>query len=624
MADNPELMPGRHDNLSPEQELRRLLLHDDLPRLDQLDARLGSDQALHQSLVPVIAGVLRDAGVKQPRQLAASLTPLVVSAIRTEIRNSRDMMVDALYPITGQLVAAAVRNAFKDLLDQLNAKLDSTLSTERLSAKIKAFMTGRSEAEVLLGRGAALEIADIWLIERQSGLMIARADEQAEDSQLVSGTLTALMAFVRDAVDDTGEHELRTLDLGDVSLHLQVSPTVITAVKTRGVPPAGFARALDQAFRAFLERWGEDLQDTRDLAPDERQALSEDLATRLEGLLEARRRGFRGPSRKGTILVSLLALALLGGIGWYAYDRYQENRILAEAHALIDSRPALAGYPLTIDYPTARGALLLTGLTPDQASADRLGQDFEEAGLGVPLDFRLRPLDDDGEAADLSAVRASIDEIRAGTAMLERGRAADRQELEGQVRALAALSTDLGEQLADLRGVLKRPDPAIDAALARFDQTAAGLAGRLERLSARLEQGSAARDFLLLQDWFGRQTIRFRAGAALIDEAGAGDLLDEIGAALDRLPSAARLRIVGYGDDSGTAEANQEVAENRANYVAGRLVAKGVPSSRLDAVGRGNERRLSPASGVGSPNRRIEFELLLPPSLPEAGAAGRP
>ena len=149
------------DNLASSEQLKRLLLQEEQERLDRLEVRLGDDDALKSSLTPIIADILRDAGVKDYRRLADALAPVVLQSIKTEIHNSRDMMVDALYPITGRLVAAAVRNAFKDLVDQLNSKLDSTLSVDRWRAQIKAKLSGRSEAEVLLSEGAAFEIVDL-------------------------------------------------------------------------------------------------------------------------------------------------------------------------------------------------------------------------------------------------------------------------------------------------------------------------------------------------------------------------------------------------------------------------------------------------------------------------------
>ena len=229
------------------------------------------------------------------------------------------MMVDALYPITGRLVAAAVRNAFKDLVDQLNSRLDSTLSVDRWRAKLKAVISGRSEAEILLSEGAAFEIIDLLLINRQSGLLIAQAGIDAEqgsmDSNLLGSILTAIMAFVRDAMSQSSEQDLRTLHVGDMRLHLQVSPSAVLAVKTKGPPPAGFETELNEIFYAFLSRWGSVLGDPDKIESHDGMALAADLDERFQSLLKAKQSNFRGASGKGSFLLGALASLAVFWIG---------------------------------------------------------------------------------------------------------------------------------------------------------------------------------------------------------------------------------------------------------------------------------------------------------------------
>ena len=72
------------DNLTSSEQLRRLLLQEEQERIDRLEARLGDEEALRGSLVPIIADVLRDAGVKDYHRLAGALAPIVVQSIKTE------------------------------------------------------------------------------------------------------------------------------------------------------------------------------------------------------------------------------------------------------------------------------------------------------------------------------------------------------------------------------------------------------------------------------------------------------------------------------------------------------------------------------------------------------------
>jgi outer membrane protein OmpA-like peptidoglycan-associated protein len=54
---------------------------------------------------------------------------------------------------------------------------------------------------------------------------------------------------------------------------------------------------------------------------------------------------------------------------------------------------------------------------------------------------------------------------------------------------------------------------------------------------------------------------------------------------------------------------SDRVARSRAALVAEKLRDLGIPDGRLQAVGRGNEKRVADVDGRGSANRRVEFEL---------------
>ena len=102
------------------------------------------------------------------------MAPLVVAAIRSEIANSRDMMVEALYPITGRLVAAAVSNAFRALLETINAR-PRPAPVHKAVAAAPARFAHRAPARRNRARSrAASTRAAHSGAERDSGRLIAR------------------------------------------------------------------------------------------------------------------------------------------------------------------------------------------------------------------------------------------------------------------------------------------------------------------------------------------------------------------------------------------------------------------------------------------------------------------
>ncbi|MCB1086602.1 MAG: OmpA family protein [Verrucomicrobiae bacterium] len=77
--------------------------------------------------------------------------------------------------------------------------------------------------------------------------------------------------------------------------------------------------------------------------------------------------------------------------------------------------------------------------------------------------------------------------------------------------------------------------------------------------------------------------------------------LGQVRAALKQHPNA-KVQITGFADDSRYSETNQEISENRANYLAAYFAIKGVPEDRLQTRGLGNSRPVK-----AQPNRRAEI-----------------
>lgn len=101
--------------------------------------------------------------------------------------------------------------------------------------------------------------------------------------------------------------------------------------------------------------------------------------------------------------------------------------------------------------------------------------------------------------------------------------------------------------------------------------------------------------------------VFFANGTTFADPARATRTLDQLAERMRG--TSGLLRVFGYTDDTGGVERNGLLAQERAGKVAAELVSRGVPESRIVAVGRGNGLNLSSLAGTTSPNRRVEFAL---------------
>ncbi|NIA71395.1 OmpA family protein [Pelagibius litoralis] len=558
----------------PEEEIKRLLLEAELDLLEelkdrcgQLETRVGDSPALRQSVRAVILDVLRDAGVEDHDRLAKVMAPLVLTSMREEIRNSSDMMVDALYPITGRLVAAAVGNAFREMMETLNEKLDEGFSLERWKTRLRAKATGRSEAELQLQGNPPFEFQDLLIIHRQTGLLIARARNVEEtlegiDSELVGGMLTAIMTFTRDAMGNSSSDELRTLSFGTSELFLRTSPAIILAVQAKGSAPAAFEAALEALFCSFVETWGDVLRGY-DGALDnaDRKALIEDLQRRFGALDEARRNKFRGRSYKGPAVAGLVAVILVGWFGYHGYQAWRFSDIEITAHDAIARTAVLQGYPVNARLDPDTERLHVTGFLPDEAARAGLVRALSEALPEIETAFTIAVL----PTTDVSGLRQALETV--------------------------------DQRLADLQ----------EEELTRVDD-------RLSILDDRLVPLELARpsETDRLQVWVSREAVFFSAGTTLRNPDRAQAKLRALAGLMGRAPAALRLRVVGYSDSAGSPAQNLRVSQDRARDISRLLSGLGLPESRLLTVGRAAERPLSSSSGVDSENRRVEFEVVLP------------
>ena len=93
--------------------------------------------------------------------------------------------------------------------------------------------------------------------------------------------------------------------------------------------------------------------------------------------------------------------------------------------------------------------------------------------------------------------------------------------------------------------------------------------------------------------------------------------LDEIVQALQSQPEVPNIKITGYTDRIGSDKYNMKLSQDRADAVKARLVEKGIPAEKIEAVGMGKANPIVPCDGIKkrkalieclAPNRRVELE----------------
>lgn len=207
-----------------------------------------------QSLVPkliqqmgfIISNTIRD----KRDELAEALGPIMSDAIRVQIRDSRKEMVEALYPIILETVMRAVTEFLREFQRNIDARLKSTFNLRGFLNRMGARLRGVSASELTLRESFTFSIEELFLIQHDSGLLLAhysRSPEENDDSDLIGGLLTAIRDFAQDSFGQGDEdQELREVEFGDERIIVQSGQYIYAAAVIRGIEPTGFRARLQR------------------------------------------------------------------------------------------------------------------------------------------------------------------------------------------------------------------------------------------------------------------------------------------------------------------------------------------------------------------------------------------
>ena len=179
--------------------------------------------------------------------LISTITPVMSEAISTSIRGSRDEMIEALYPITGRLVSRAVTEAMRDLARSIDHQMRDTFSVASMKRRAQARLSGVSDSEMIIRTSLPFRTEDIFLIHRESGLLITHLSSKqnlASDSDLISGMLTAIRDFVQDSFGKSSDGQLDSIQYGSMQILIEAGRYAYLAAVVHGYEPAGYRSQL--------------------------------------------------------------------------------------------------------------------------------------------------------------------------------------------------------------------------------------------------------------------------------------------------------------------------------------------------------------------------------------------
>ena len=465
-------------------------------KVDQLFEVAGTEERFTASVAEVLDNALRTAEVQNHEEVAQAMAPLVVQTIRLELRNSQDELVDILYPITGRMVKAYVATAMRDLVRDLNRRVEQN----GLMLRIRSLVSGKSVAELAIAESQHLKVEEIFLIRRGSGALIARWPAGAELSNSdihMSGIVSAINDFATHAFQEDGGN-LRTFELDDFTVYLRASPVYLIAAKCRGIAPGGISGIFDEEFLNLLDRIGEDGHSVAG-----GHAGAAQLAPLASGVESKTGAVYTQNETAGLLfsplkaLLFLLAIPLFAGLIWWGYTSMERAQAQHKAETVIASVRDLGGYPTTLEVGYRGRDIRVSGLAPNATARRQLDQRLRASLPAAKIDTRLailpvpQNIDPEPQLARLRAELAAL-ETETKRRSIEQSLERTRQRLaqakpEFERIAINLKKSDQRKLLNNVQASVARADREIETYLAVARTESRDLAG-LQKLNAPLHE----------------------------------------------------------------------------------------------------------------------------------------
>ncbi|MCC3450070.1 MAG: OmpA family protein [Microcoleus sp. PH2017_39_LGB_O_B] len=552
-GDRAELM-ARIKSIFPEMMIqtindsRKSFAETIAPIIDEvIDTKIRENrQSFGVALAPSIPVGISHRISEYPDEIAIALAPEMASAIKQQITIKREAMSDALYPIIGSTILKYIGETMREI----NEKLDQSLSPDAIARKIKAKLQGISEAELLMQATAPLTVKAVFLIQKNSGLLIAGVqppESEELESEMIAGMLTAIRSFVNDCISQSGNlAEIDAVQYGTSSIVLEVAGSCYLAVVIEGGTRQWFKYKMRAIFKNILQEYGEQIQafngDPTRLPPGVNLNLQKLIDTEV-----------KVKSTKIPIL-PVIGLAVLGliGVGWGTHE-YRSGiaaTLEADTNLALQSAPDLSVYRLAADVKD--GVLEISGRVPNQklrVKAEKIAQDAAPKlridnkiiAVEVPPDPVLTEADvkrtvallNKLESINISARYAEGKVAIAGSV----SKATDAQKITQAFEKIPGVKSvtntvGIGTQL---------PSPPIEVRL-----------------------------------YFG-------AGSAILSPKDIAQKLSKVKQYMEE-NSTTNLRVIGYSDFKSSPAENQKLALERAINVKAALVKEGINGNRIQVA----------------------------------------
>jgi outer membrane protein OmpA-like peptidoglycan-associated protein len=556
--------------------LRHLIFEPEQSQLRQLQERLDNLRVRPEDVSQVLPeAVLHRA--RQDNQLTNALLPTVEEAIQSSVRRNPRTLVEALFPLLGPAIRRAVAHRLRSMIASLNQTLAVSVSLRGVKWRLEALRTGVPFAEVVLLHTLRYRVEQVFLIHRQTGLLLQHVMAESVrvlDAEMIAGMLTAIQDFVRDSFGVQDGEGLETVQIGELTVWIESGPHAILACIIQGTAPPELKGICEDALaHIHTEYWQLLPTFEGDAAP------FEGTRSHLEACIQSR---YEVEERRASPLLWGVLAVVLCSLGLWSFLVVRANQRWATYLERLHGEPGIV-----------------------VTAAEKRGSKYFIAGLRDPL------------AADPQQLLQD----------------AHLSQIQVMSRWEPYLALDPTFVLVRAKTILEPPD-TVDLRLAGSVLEAIGAASRrwindaqwLARvipgvMHFRLEQVAdlTHRELLGLKEAVEQYSLNFVKDTTRL-VPGQEELLSRLSVAVQQLFKVAqhagyevRLYIIGHADKTGSEGKNRQLSQERAERVLADLSSDDIAGTHMQAVGVGSREPLQAEMTEADrlTNRRVTLRVVL-------------
>lgn len=178
------------------QRLRELILREDRESFAQLRDMVQDARWFEQKANPLIEEHIEYLKKNFPKEF----NKVVERIVDKRIKDSQAAILDTIYPVLGMMIKKYVNHQFQELKEAIDRKVKEVLDAKRWRNRLKVWFLGVNNADLVLSDLGKPVIEEIFVIQRDSGLIIGNASITTTiDREAIAGMLTAIKSFVEDA-----------------------------------------------------------------------------------------------------------------------------------------------------------------------------------------------------------------------------------------------------------------------------------------------------------------------------------------------------------------------------------------------------------------------------------------